>query len=258
VGSYGDFTHELDWMTGQLMETIEKAGLAENTIFIFTSDNGGMLNHEGQRAVKKGHAINGDLLGAKFGAWEGGHRIPMIIRWPGKIPAGSVSDDLISHVDFLATFSEILQQPLEDSKDSLNQLPTLTGSPKSPIRDTLMICPNSPEHLSIRQDEWVYIPLQGEGGFQSQKVGEHLLGGPAAIHFMGKTNSDVIDGVQDIKAPKAQLYNLANDLSQTKNVIAEYPKVAERLNAIIKEEQKTIPKTKPIGWININIHSKKK
>jgi len=258
AGHYGDFTHELDWMTGQLMDTLEKHGLAENTIFIFTSDNGGMLNLEGQRTVENGHPINGDLLGAKFGAWEGGHRIPMIIRWPDKVPAGSTSDELISHVDFLATFSVITGQELKNPEDSLNQLTTITGTPETPVRDSIVICPNSPFHLSIRKGKWVYIPLRGEGGFQSQVIGNHLLGGPAAVTFMGKTNSDVVDGKLRKDAPKAQLYNLDTDPSQTKNVYNDHPEVVKELSALLDIEQDSVPKTKPIGWINIKGAKKKK
>ena len=102
AGPYGDSIHELDWVVGEIMRTLDEEGLAGNTLLIFTSDNGGMLNHGGQRAWKAGHHINGKLLGFKFGAWEGGHRIPMIVRWPGRIPAGSVSNQLMSNVDMLS------------------------------------------------------------------------------------------------------------------------------------------------------------
>ncbi|MDC0497356.1 arylsulfatase [bacterium] len=257
AGAYGDFTHELDWMTGQIMAALEAQGVADNTIVIFTSDNGGMLNHEGQRTVQKGHLMNGELLGSKFGAWEGGHRIPMIVRWPGQVPAGTVSDALISHIDFLATFAEIVDQPLDNPEDSLNQLETITGAPKTPVRDTLVICPNSPYHLSVRKGDWVYIPNRGEGGFQGQKVGEHHLGGAASVTFMGKQNSDVVDGKILKGAPNAQLYNLADDVTQSKNVIKEYPEIAAELAALQKKEMARIPKGKRIGWINIRKAPKK-
>jgi len=256
-GIYGDFVHELDWMTGQIMEALEKQGLTKNTLFIFTSDNGGMLNHTGQKTIKKGHQINGKLLGSKFGAWEGGHRVPMIIRWPGNVPAASTSDELISHIDFLATFSEIINQPLKNPEDSKNQLITITGTPKKAIRETLMICPNSPYHLSIRKNNWVYIPRRGEGGFQSNKVGNHLLGGPAAVKFMGKTNSDVQDGKLKPNAQKAQLYNLSDDVSQTKNIYDEHPEIVKELDQLLEVEKAKVPKTKPIGWINIKLRNQK-
>ncbi|MEI6891446.1 MAG: arylsulfatase [Pontiella sp.] len=249
-GIYGDFTMELDWITGQIMDALEQQGIAENTLVIFTSDNGGMLNMGGQRAIKLGHDINGNLLGSKFGVWEGGHRVPMIVRWPNKVPAGTTSDALISHLDFLATFANITGYTVEGEHDSLNQLATLTGMPEHPIRTELFLCPNSPKHLSIRKDDWVYIPTQGEGGFQGHKVGRKRLGGPASVAFMRRTNSDVRNGKIRSDAPKAQLYNLRNDPSQTANVIQEYPEIAERLAAVLEAARVTIPKTKPIGWID--------
>lgn len=113
------------------MRTLDEEGLAGNTLLIFTSDNGGMLNHGGQRAWKAGHHINGKLLGFKFGAWEGGHRIPMIARWPGRIPAGSVSNQLMSNVDMLATLAALTGYELQeqDGPDSFNMLPALIGNP---------------------------------------------------------------------------------------------------------------------------------
>ena len=251
AGLYGDFIHELDWMTGQIMEALEAQGIADNTILIFTSDNGGMLNEEGQRAIKKGHNMNGKFLGSKFGAWEGGHRIPMIIRWPGKVPAGSQSDALISHIDFLATFAVITGQTLDNTEDSLNQLETITESPKQAVRDTLVICPNSPYHLSVRKGDWVYIPNRGEGGFQTQKIGEHHVGGAISVLYTGKENNDIINGKYRKNAPQEQLYNLKIDPYQSQNIVNENPEIAKELAAIVEAEYARVPDTKRIGWINI-------
>ncbi|WP_372795906.1 arylsulfatase [Pontiella sp.] len=250
-GLYGDFIMELDWITGRVMETLEAQGLAENTLVIFTSDNGGMLNMGGQEAIKLGHDINGDLLGSKFGVWEGGHRVPMIVRWPNHVPAGTASDALISHLDFLATFAGITGSALENEHDSLNQLTTLTGTPEHPVRTGLVLCPNSPAHLSIRNGDWVYIPIRGEGGFQGNTVGRKRLGGPASVAFMRRTNSDVVNGKIRPDAPGAQLYNLKTDPSQTTNVIHHYPEKAAELAALLQREQAAIPKSKPMGWINL-------
>ena len=251
AGWYGDFTHELDWMVGEIVQALKDKGVIDNTLIIFTSDNGGMLNHPGQHAVQHGHDINGPLLGSKFGAWEGGHRIPMIARWPGKIPAGTTSDALISQIDFLATFASITGQELSDSGDSISQLATLTGTPPHPVREQLMICPNSPYHLSIRKGDWVYIPNQDEGGFQAREVGAHNLGGYASLPLLGKSTSDARDGQVLPSAPPHQLYNLATDLGQTQNVANEHPHVVAELKALLDTEYATIPKTERIGWINI-------
>lgn len=132
-GRYGDYVHELDWMVGEVMDTLKEEGLDDNTLVLFTSDNGGMFNVGGQDAWKAGHRLNGDLLGFKFGAWEGGHRVPFIARWPGKIPAGSVSDQLISNVDLLATMAALTDQSLSEQEgpDSFTFYPRSPALPKS-------------------------------------------------------------------------------------------------------------------------------
>lgn len=252
-GLYGDFVHELDWMVGEVLAALEEMKMADNTLVIFTSDNGGMLNVTGQKAVKAGHALNGDLLGYKFGAWEGGHRIPMIARWPGNIPQGTTSNHLISQIDLAATLAAIVDRPLKEGEavDSVDQLQNLTGSPKSPVRKTLLISPNSPKHLTVRHGKWVYIPSRDEGGFQGKKLDNHLFAGAAALPFSKMTNSDVVDGKIRADAPPAQLYNLEIDPSQTKNLYSQHPEIVTELKAILESYRTNIPATKPVGWINL-------
>ena len=251
-GRYGDFVHELDWIVGEVLEAVEALGATDNTLVIFTSDNGGMLNVTGQKAWETGHRLYGDLLGFKFGAWEGGHRVPMIARWPGRIPAGSRSDELISQIDLFATFAGIVgHDPGELKTDSLNQLASFTGDPEQAVRETLIIQPNSPKHLSIRSGPWLYIPEQGSGGFQGKKPGDHLLAGPPALAFTGCVHSDIKDGQYRADAPDGQLYHLGKDPGQATNVIADHPDVAKRLADELNEYREQIPSGKPVGWINL-------
>lgn len=252
-GLYGDFIHELDWIVGEIIGALDELGVAKNTLLIFTSDNGGMLHNTGQKAWRAGHRMNGDLLGFKFGAWEGGHRVPMLAKWPGKIQPGSISDHLISQVDLAATFAAIVGRELKkgEALDSINQLANFTGSLKAPIRKTLIVTPNSPKHLSVRHEQWVYIPHQGSGGFQGKEVGDHLLAGPAALKFGGRVNSDVVDGKVRGGAPPAQLYNLAEDPYQTTNVYSQHPKVVSKLEKILLKYQSKIPSTGRVGWVNL-------
>ena len=226
---YGDFIQELDWMVSQVTNCLEKNGLSDNTLVIFTSDNGGMLNLGGRTAVKLGHRLNGDLLGFKFGAWEGGPRVPFIARWPRKIAAGSESDQLISHIDMLATFMELTGQavPPEQVKDSINQLPVMLGTTAEPLRDELVLAPYRKSHLSLRKGKWMYIPRRGSGGFTGSRPNQHAWGGPPAITFASSINSDIENGKYKKGAPPAQLYNLEGDRSQTQNVYREYPEVVE-------------------------------
>ena len=245
-GRYGDFVHELDWIVGEVMKTLKDQGLADKTLVIFTSDNGGMINQGGQNAIKKGHRLNGDLLGFKFDAWEGGHRVPFIARWPGKIEAESVSDQLICNVDLLGTMAALTGQKLSatDGPDSFNVLPALTGTPENPVRDHLILGAARGTHLAFRDENWVFIGAKGGGGFGGSRPGEHALGGPAALKFAGQTNSDVVNGRLKKDAPAEQLYNLESDPSQGENVIRKNADRAERMRARL-ETIKAAKATRP-------------
>jgi len=236
---YGDFIHELDWMVGEVTQCLKKQGLSENTLVIFTSDNGGMMNLGGRNAVKAGHLINGDLLGFKFGVWEGGHRVPFIARWPGKIEPGTESSQLICNVDMLATFMALTGQNPEtlQGKDSVNVLPALLDNPKGSIRKKLLLAPRSERHLSIRKGKWMYIPARGSGGFKGSKPSQHAWGGPAAVALVGGVNSDFENGKFKKNAPPAQLYDLDADVNQTKNLYNEYPEVVREMEVLLKTYQ---------------------
>lgn len=251
-GLYGDFIHELDWIVGEILKSVEEKGQTNNTLVIFTSDNGGMLNVTGQKAWKAGHKLNGNLLGFKFGAWEGGHRIPLIIKWPGKVPKSTSSNHLISQIDFLATLAALqgIQLDPAQNPDSINQLPELLGQTNKPLRHELVIHCNSPKHLAIRTSKWLYIPTQNEGGFDGTRWGSHLLGGAAALKYTGQTNSDIRDGKIVTSAPPAQLYDLQNDPYQKVNVFKDHPDVVSKLRQREQHYRKLRGKGKPIGWIS--------
>jgi len=252
-GLYGDFVHELDWIVGQVLTTLDELDLAENTLVVFTSDNGGMLNNTGQKAWKAGHRQNGDLLGHKFGAWEGGHRVAFLVRWPGRVPAGSESSALMSQIDLLPTFAAAAEAdlPADAVIDGVNQLADFTGTAEKPARDFLIISPNSPKHLTIRKGNWVYIPDQDEGGFQGKKIGDHLLSGAASQKLTGLVNSDVENSKIRPDAPEAQLYNLAADPRQATNVYSDHPEVVSELSKLLEEWRAEIPNTERVGWINL-------
>lgn len=237
-GVYGDFIQEFDWMVGETMRVLDELKLSENTIIILTSDNGGMLNQGGQQAWKAGHQLNGNLLGFKFDAWEGGHRVPFIARWPGKIEAGSVSDQLICHVDLLTTLAALTDSDVK-GPDSVNILPALLDKPKESLRDHLVLAPRQKSNLALRQGDWLYIGAQGGGGFTGTRPGDHALGDGGALNFTGEKNSDYASGKLKPNAPKQQLYNLATDPSQNKNVIREHSDIASRMAERLEKIQQT-------------------
>ncbi len=238
-GPYGDSIHELDWAVGRILDTLDELKLRDNTLVIFTSDNGGMLNEGGKVAWEAGHRINGDLLGFKFDAWEGGHRVPFLARWPGHITPGSRSDQLVSSVDMLATIAAILGYKLEDDEgvDSFNLLPALIGEPREPIRDHFLIAPRSPDHHSLRKGKWVYISNQGAGGFDTDTEGSynwrkwHALTGQVNSDL--KRNGEIKEG-----APPAQLYDLERDLFQRHNCYRDHPEVVQQLKSLLERYQK--------------------
>lgn len=246
-GLYGDFIHELDWIVGEVMTCLEANNLADDTLVIFTSDNGGMFNIGGQAAFKLGHRQNGDLLGFKFGVWEGGHRVPFIARWPSSIPAGTTSKQLLGNVDMLATFAALTGQQLEKEElaDSVNMMPALVGNPMEPIRDHLILAPRQASHLSIRKGKWMYIPRKGSGGFGGKKPGTHTFSGPPAASFIGSVNNDIENGKIKDDAPSAQLFDLETDVNQTRNIIKEHPEVAKELQTLLETYAPPKKKQKP-------------
>lgn len=237
AGPYGDFIHELDWIISEIVKTLDEENIAKNTLLIVTSDNGGMLNRGGQFAREAGHTQNGDLLGFKFDAWEGGHRVPFIARWPGKIAPGTVSDALSSNVDFLATLADLTNQNLEPNEgpDSVSMLDFLTGKSSESKRKQLLISPASSNHLALRSGKWMYISNQGGGGFAAEHLGDHDFGGAAAFPFTGEKNSDIENGKIKNDAPPAQLYNLEDDLYEHENVYNQHPEVVARLQKEMEE-----------------------
>lgn len=236
-GLYGDFVHELDWIVGEIVTSLEAAGVADNTLIIFTSDNGGMFNLGGRTAAAKGHKINGDLLGCKFGAWEGGHRVPFIAWWPGKIEAGTVSDQLLISVDMLASFAALAGHDLSETqkKDSINMLPALTGNPSTPLRTEMFMSPYQPTHFSLRKGKWMYIPAKSDGGFRGSKPNQHAWGGAPVTALVNTPNSDIENGRLKKNAAPAQLYDLATDRNQTLNLFLKHPEIVKAMAADIKD-----------------------
>lgn len=164
AGDYGDFVMQTDFTVGRVLAALDRSGAAANTLVIFTSDNGPEVTGEIRPGVydrirEYGHSSAGQLRGAKRDLWEGGHRVPFLARWPGKIPAGSTSPETISHVDLFATVAALLEKPLppEAAPDSFNILPALRGeTTPAPLR------PATVHHgingsLAIRRGDWVLI-----------------------------------------------------------------------------------------------------
>jgi arylsulfatase A-like enzyme len=240
VGPYGDFVQQLDHCVGQALAALEKSGQAKNTLVVFTSDNGAVLTRE---PLEKGHRSNAGLLGQKTDAWEGGHRVPLIARWPGRIPAGSVRQALFSQVDVMATLAEAagVAVPEGASPDGASELAAFLDPAGAPAKraETVFLGTGG---FALRQGEWVFLPKQGSCGMTVQVPAGPQWGQPYAQ--LGLATSD-IDAQGKVKpdAPAVQLYNLAADLGQTSNVAAAEASrataMAQRLEVLVGKKQAT-------------------
>lgn len=226
VGAYGDFVYQTDWCIGQVLDAVDRAGIADNTLVIFTSDNGAEITGEVRpgaydRVLEFGHRSSGELRGAKRDAWEGGHRVPFIVRWPVRIQAGTVSDEVVSHVDFMATVAAIVGHELPDNagEDSVSILPALFGEQlKTPIREAT-VHHSAKGKFAIRQGDWVLI--DAASGDDNGTNGE-----PAWL----KSEREYTAHGQP-----CELYNLREDLSQRHNLYADKPEIAKKLSSLLKK-----------------------
>ncbi len=198
VGTYGDFVVQLDHEVGRITRALRETGLEKNTLLIFTSDNGPSVE-AGKESQAAGHDVTGGLRGSKALAYEGGHRVPFIARWPGRIPPGSVSESTINFTDLLATLAELLGVDVEAAypgvtRDSHSFLPALfdpeTRHPRPPMVNTVDC---------IRIEDW------------------------KLVHPRRK------QGPEETKVEKFALYNLAEDLAEQNDLAAENPAQAKRL-----------------------------
>ncbi len=161
IGAYGDFVCEVDWVVGEITAALDHAGCTENTLVVFTSDNGPELevaDDEGAfaRARRTQHYSMGPLRGVKRDVWEGGHRVPFLASWPGVIPEGSTSDALVSLSDLLATCADVLNSSLEDfgELDSESMLPVLRGQEGG---RTSLVLHGGDGRFALRQGPWLFV-----------------------------------------------------------------------------------------------------
>lgn len=224
AGVYGDYIMQMDHCIGRILSTLDRLKLTHNTFIVFTSDNGAVLQ---KSAIELGHHGNGNLLGQKTDAWEGGHRVPFIASWPKHIPQGIETHGLISQIDLCRTLwaaAGIKKWPSTAASQSINQLPLLCQPQMPSPRTTLHTL--GVKGYAIRQNEWVYIPRQGSGGL-SLPQNSHWT---PALRLLGLKHSDYNDDLQmKASAPKTQLYNLNHDLEQSTNIVNDYPERAQQL-----------------------------
>ncbi len=229
AGPHGDFIFELDWIVGELMKTLDRLGVAENTVVMFSSDNGPETTTTVHMRADHHHDGARPWRGVKRDQWEGGHRVPLIVRWPGTVKPGSTTDQLVSLTDVMATCAAIVgaQLPDEAAEDSYDFLPVLLGKQGArPVREYLLQQTISLA-LSIRNGKWKFLDHKGSGGNRYDRGRMRPFALPE-------------------KAPNApgQLYDLETDPGETTNLYFEHPKIVAKLEAQL-ERFKTSGRSAP-------------
>lgn len=207
LGKYGDFVMQTDHVVGQIQEALHEIAEDQNTLFIFTSDNGCSKAAGIAELEKQGHKVSAELRGSKADLWEGGHRVPFIVKWPGKVLPGSLSDQIICHTDLFATVSEILGSPLPEkgAEDSVSFLPALLGKKIQSSRKGIVHHSIS-GHFAYRYGKWKLLLARASGGWTFPRENE------APINF-----------------PEAQLYDMSSDSGELTNLYRKEPLVVKNL-----------------------------
>jgi arylsulfatase A-like enzyme len=222
AGPHGDFIYELDYIVGELMKTLDRLGMADNTVVMFSSDNGPEVTSVVNMRADYGHDGARPWRGVKRDQWEGGHRVPFIVRWPGKIASGSTSDQTVCLTDIMATCAAITGTALPDSaaQDSFNILPLLlnkeSGGTVRPytLHQTISLA------LAIRKGPWKYLDHRGSGG--------NNYNNPELKPFALADNAPDAPG---------QLYNLESDPRETVNLYFKHPEIVQELKALLEKSK---------------------
>jgi arylsulfatase A-like enzyme len=216
LGFRGDAILQLDWAVGEIMKQVEALGIAKNTIIVFSSDNGPVLDDgyvDGAVTQLNGHTPWGPLRGGKYSAFEAGTRVPMMVSWPGKVKP-SVSDALVCQIDFIASFSKLLQQtiPASEAADSQDILNALLG--KSDKGRTWLV-----------EDSGTYALIEGNW------------------KYIAPNNRPALDKLTNTELgnnPKVQLYDLSNDIGEKNNLAEKQPEKVKELAELLQKIQGTV------------------
>ena len=212
LGNYGDFVMETDWVVGEVLKAIDKHKLNENTIVLFSTDNGCSPSANIPNLISKGHYPNGDLRGHKADIYDGGHRVPFIVRWPAVVKENTVTDRLTCTTDFIATCAEITGTKLKsaDAVDGISFLSTLKNASKVGDRKTI-VHHSIHGNFAIRKGSWKLALCPGSGGWSAPTPGREPEG-----------------------APKVQLFDLSNDIGEKNNLQAKYPDKVKSLTSLLQ------------------------
>ena len=214
VNAYGDFTMQVDWTVGQILAALDQTGTADNTLIVFTTDNGCSPAANIPELEAAGHDQNYIYRGHKADIFEGGHRVPFIVRWPGNVSPGTRSQQLVGQIDFLATAAEIVgaKLPAEAAPDSVSFLSVLRGAATEPVRQTL-VSQSIQGQFAIRDGQWKLCLGPDSGGWSEPRPGR----------------------VDVSQLPPMQLYDLASDPGEELNLYAQHPERVARMQTMLKQ-----------------------
>jgi len=213
LNKYGDFVMQVDWTVGQVMAALDANGLSDNTLLIFTTDNGCSPQANFPELAAKGHYPSDVYRGHKADIYEGGHRVPFIARWPARVKPGTRSAQTICQTDLFATVADILGKsvPADAAEDSVSILPALLGRDRKPLREAT-VHHSINGSFAIRQGKWKLALCPGSGGWSQPR--------PGRTDFTGK--------------PPVQLFDLETDIGETNNLAEKHPEVVKRLAALLQ------------------------
>ncbi|NNE91882.1 MAG: sulfatase-like hydrolase/transferase [Verrucomicrobiales bacterium] len=214
VNIYADFTMQVDWTVGEVLKALDRNGIAENTLIIFTTDNGCSPQAKFDELEAAGHDHNFIYRGHKADIYEGGHRVPFVARWPEKVKAGTRTKQLVGQFDFLATAAEIAGAEIPEGagEDSVSFLSVLTGEAKEPIRNSL-VSQSIGGQFAIRDGDWKLCLCPGSGGWSAPRPGQVDLS----------------------QHPAVQLFDLSNDPGEQNNLAKAHPDRVEKMKSMLKE-----------------------
>lgn len=212
AGEYGDYVQMVDDEVGKVLQTLDNLGLSENTMVVFTSDNGPYWREN--FVQKYNHKAAGEFRGMKGDAFEGGHRVPFIVRYPGKVRPGSLSNATTTLANLMSTCSELVgnHSPKFETEDSYSILPVLTEKATVAANQPAVVNSSSRGFLNIRKGSWKLITRLGSGGFTVPAVLQPKAGEPVG-----------------------QLYNLDNDIHEDHNLYSQYPEKVKELNELLEK-----------------------
>lgn len=207
ISIYADFVMESDHCVVRVLEALDRLGIADNTLVFFTADNGCSPEANFKELLAKGHDPSYSLRGMKSDVWDGGHRVPYVVRWPKVIKPESVSNELICHNNLMATCAEILAAKLPETAalDSFSILPVLKGEILKTPTHPYVIHHSISGRFAIRKGDWKFIATKGSGGWSKGSDGE-----------------------------VSQLYDMKNDRKESKNLVADKAETAAELTKLLE------------------------